>query len=165
VTELFTQVDAESGQRRGLIARRVTMTIFAAISLLALAGVFGQQATSSSVPGLTVSAPESVRGGLFWQARIEVVAQADIEHPRLVFDDGWLEGMQVNSIEPAAGSESSRDGRLVLSYGPLKAGDRLVVWMQFEVNPTNAGKRSLALSLDDGTTQVARIERDIRVFP
>jgi hypothetical protein len=165
VTELFSRVEGERGQRTGLIARRSVMTVFAAISLLALGGAFGQRATTSEAAGMTLQAPETVRGGLFWQARIDIRAPRAIEHPRLVLADGWLEGMQVNSIEPAAESESSRDGRLVLSYGKLAAGDRLTVWLQFEVNPTNVGRRSLALELDDGTTPVARIDRDIRVLP
>ena len=54
--------------------------------------------------------------------------------------DGWVEGMQVNSIEPAAESETSRDGRVVLSYGDLEAGDVLRIWLQFEVDPTNVGQ-------------------------
>jgi hypothetical protein len=37
--------------------------------------------------------------------------------------------------------------------------------MQFEVDPTNTGKRSLALELDDAQTPLARIDRDIRVLP
>jgi hypothetical protein len=165
VAELFSQVDGERGQRVGLIARRAVMTLFAAISLAALAGAIGQRATTSEASGMTLQAPETVRGGLFWQARIDIRAPREIQNPRLVFAEGWLEGMQVNSIEPAAGSESSRDGRLVLSYGKLAAGDRLQIWLQFEVNPTNVGRRSLALELDDAETPVARIDRDIRVLP
>jgi hypothetical protein len=166
VAELFSAIpDRERGQRAGLIARRTVMTLFAAVSLLALAGVFGQVSTSSQAPGLTVDAPDTVRGGLFWQARIDIRPERTIRRPRLVFADGWLEGMQVNSIEPAAQSESSRDGRLVLSYDRLEPGDRLQIWMQFEVDPTSTGKRSLALELDDAETPVARIDHDIRVLP
>ena len=54
-----------------------------------------------------------------------------------MLDEGWVEGMQVDSIEPAPADEESRDGRLVLSYAALGAGDVLKVWLQFEVNPTN----------------------------
>ena len=82
-----------------------------------------------------------MRGGLFFQSRIEIRALAAIEHPRLVLDEGWVEGMQVNSIEPAAESETSRDGRVVLSYGALEPGDVLRVWLQFQVEPTNVGTR------------------------
>jgi hypothetical protein len=170
VAELFAELpDDDRGQRVGLIARRVLMTLFAVIALLALAGAFGQRATSSTDAGSGVTvrlqAPTTVRGGLFFQARIDIGATRDIAQPRLVFDEGWLEGLQVNSIEPAAESESSRDGRLVLSYGALGPGDRLRIYMQFEVNPTNVGRRSFGFELDDGQARVARIDRDLTVLP
>jgi hypothetical protein len=166
VPELFSAIgEDDRGQRVGLIARRTVMTIFAAISVLALAGAIGQISSTSHASGLTLDAPHTVRGGLFWQARIDIRPSRAIESPRLVFGEGWLEGMQVNSIEPAAQSESSRDGRLVLSYDRLKPGDRLQIWMQFEVDPTNTGKRSLELELDDAQTPLARIDREIRVLP
>jgi hypothetical protein len=114
---------------------------------------------------MVVSAPSTVRGGLFFQTTIEITAEAPVEHPRLVLDEGWLEGMQVNSIEPAADSESSRDGRLVLSYGALERGDRLKVWMQFQVDPTQAGRRSRGVELDDGTQRLARVDRELMVLP
>jgi hypothetical protein len=170
VAQLFAELpDDDRGQRVGLIARRAVMTLFAAIAVLALAGAFGQRATSSTSTGsgvaLRLDAPTTVRGGIFFQARIDVSATRAIGQPRLVFDEGWVEGLQVNSIEPAAESESSRDGRLVLSYGALGPGDRLRVYMQFEVNPTNVGRRSFGFELDDGQARIARIDRDITVLP
>jgi hypothetical protein len=33
------------------------------------------------------------------------------------------------------------------------------------VNPTNVGRRSFAVALDDGTTALARIDRDLTVLP
>jgi hypothetical protein len=106
-----------------------------------------------------------VRGGLFFQSRIEIRALRALEHPRLVLDEGWVEGMQVNSIEPAPVGEANRDGRVVLSYDRVDAGERLVVRLQFEVNPTNVGHRSYGLELDDAETRVAAIDRQITVFP
>ena len=73
--------------------------------------------------------------------------------------------MQFNSIEPNPMSEAGRDGRVVLSYDGLDAGERLVVWMQFEVDPTNVGHRSYGLQLDDAETQVAAVHRSLTVFP
>jgi hypothetical protein len=169
VADLFSVSSDTRGQLIGLTARRIVMTVFAVISVVALVGLFGQRAVSSDAAGpaatMRLEAPKTVRGGLFFQARIDIDARTDVDQPRLVFADGWLEGLQVNSIEPAAGSESSRDGRLVLSYDTLHAGDRLRIWMQFEVNPTNVGRRSFALELDDGQTPVARIDRDLTVLP
>jgi len=88
-----------------------------------------------------------------------------IEHPRLVLDEGWLEGLQVNSIEPAAESENPRDGKLVLSYGGLDAGDRLKIWLQFQVDPTNPGRRPHGLQFDDETRTLVRIDRELTVLP
>jgi hypothetical protein len=170
MSELFTGVEDHPGGRRiGLAARRAWIGLFALISLAALAGFIGQRPAHSEAMApearTTLQAPEVVRGGLFFQARIDIRALQDIEHPRLVFDTGWLEGMQVNSIEPAADSESSRDGRLVLSYGTLAPGDLLRIYLQFEVNPTNVGERSYGFELDDQERRIARIDRQIRVLP
>jgi hypothetical protein len=170
VTELFSGVGPDDrGVRVGLWARRAIMAAFALISLAALIGFIGQRASTSNAATpsvrMTLAAPEIVRGGIFFQSRIDIRALAAIEHPRLVFDEGWLEGLQVNSIEPAAESESSRDGKLVLSYGALEPGDLLRIWLQFEVDPTNVGKRSYTFELDDEERPLARIPRTLRVLP
>jgi hypothetical protein len=172
VTQLFSDVAADPeprGEAVGLWARRAVIAGFAAVSILGLAGVFGQRTSRSSAtsPQATIhlTAPSTVRGGLFFQSRIEIRAQQTLQHPRLVLDGGWTEGMQVNSIEPSPVGETGRDGRLVLSYDGVDAGERLVVWLQFEVNPTNAGHRSYDLELDDAETKVAAIQRSITVLP
>jgi hypothetical protein len=170
VTELFSDLTNDSrGSIVGLWARRAVMTLFALISLAGLLDLFGQHASSSLAASpsarMTVTAPETVRGGIFFQSRIEIRALTPIEHPRLVFDDGWVEGLQVNSIEPGAETETSRDGKLVLSYGKLAKGDLLRIWLQFEVDPTNTGKRSYAVELDDATRPLVRVTRTLRVLP
>jgi hypothetical protein len=156
-------------QVRGLWARRIVIALFCAVSALALADRFGQQPTSSiaATPAarMRLSAPEVVRGGLFFQSRLEVRAARQIAFPRIVLDDGWVEGMQVNSIEPAPASESSRNGRVVLSYDKLAAGDVLRIWLQFEVNPTNVGHRPYGVELDDAATRLVRLPHAITVLP
>jgi hypothetical protein len=106
-----------------------------------------------------------VRGGLFFESRVEIRAVDAIDHPRLVLDPGWLEGMQFNSIEPAPVGEASRGRRVVFSYDALKAGDTMTVWLQFEVNPTTVGRQPYGIELDDAETPVARLERGLTVFP
>jgi len=156
-------------QHRGVWARRIVIALFCAFTALALAGRFGQEAerseATSPAADLQLTAPRVVRGGLFFQSRLEVRARREIAFPRIVLDDGWLEGMQVNSIEPAPASESSRDGRVVLSYDKLAAGDRLRVWLQFEVDPTSAGHRPYGVELDDAGTRVVRLSPSLRVLP
>ena len=161
--------DDERGERRGLRVRRVLMGVLALVPLVALTGVLGQRATTTSAAGpqasIAVRAPRTVRGGLFFQSRVTIRVTGRIQHPRLVLDPGWLEGMQVNSIEPSAQDESSRGGRLVLAYSTLKPGDLVQLWLQFQVNPTNVGHRTYALELDDDTQRVARVQRTITVLP
>jgi hypothetical protein len=172
VTKLFTDVAAvpePRGEIVGLWMRRAVLMVFAVVALLGLLDVFGQGTTqtAASTPAavLRVTAPKAVRGGLFFQSRVEIRALRNIAHPRLVLDEGWVEGMQFNSIEPSPVGEASRDGRVVLSYDTVDAGKRLVVWMQFEVNPTSVGHRAYGLELDDADTQVAAVHRAITVFP
>jgi hypothetical protein len=172
VTKLFTDIAAvpePRGELVGLWTRRAVLTLFAVLMVLGLLDVFGQAATqtAASTPAATlrVTAPKAVRGGLFFQSRVEIRAHRAIAHPRLVLDEGWVEGMQFNSTEPAPVSEAGRDGRVVLSYDALDAGERLVVWMQFEVNPTNVGRRPYGLELDDAETKVAAVHRSMTVFP
>ena len=172
MTKLFTDVAAVPEPRSelvGLWARRAVLTLFAALVVLGLFDVFGQGTTQTvaSTPAavLRVTAPKAVRGGLFFQSRVDVTARRAIAHPRLVLDEGWVEGMQFNSTEPAPVSEANRDGRVVLTYDALDVGERLVVWMQFEVNPTNVGHRPYGLELDDAETRVAAVHRWMTVFP
>ena len=83
----------------------------------------------------------------------------------LVFAPGWMENMHINTVEPAPTEEASRDGDLALHFGPLGAGERLVLYMQFQVNPTNVGRRSADVELYDGETLIATVERTMTVFP
>jgi hypothetical protein len=170
MTDAFADLPIRSRSlTAGMWIRRAVMTVLALVVLLALVNRFGQRPTRSMTRSptatLRLTAPETVRGGLFFESRVEIRAARAIDHPRLVLDDGWIEGMQVNSIEPAPVGEASRYGRVVLSYDTLQPGDVLRVWLQFEVNPTNVGRRSYALALDDAERPVARLARDITVLP
>jgi hypothetical protein len=172
VTGLFSEIAADTSPGSvevGMWARRALMTLFAVVAGLGLLNVFGQHTSdrtaSSAAATVRLTSPAAVRGGLFFQSRVDVRAARAIDHPRFVLERGWVEGMQVNSIEPSPVGEASRDGRLVLSYDGLKAGDRLVVWFQFEVNPTNIGHRSYAVELDDGETPITRVRHHITILP
>jgi hypothetical protein len=155
--------------RAELAARWSVLGLLTAVAMVALFGVFGQEARQSAASAgaaeLEVSAPTAVRGGLFFQGRFTVDAREPIENATLVLDPGWLENIHINTIEPAPTEEASRDGDLALSFGPLTAGDRLVVYMQFQVNPTNVGRRSADVSLYDGQTELVSIDRTLTVYP
>jgi hypothetical protein len=149
--------------------RRALVVLLALVPILGLLDVFGQRPSTSraeAVPAsLAVSAPGAVRGGLLFQARFTIEAKESLKDATLVLDDGWLDGLTVNTIEPGPVSEASRDGRLALDLGHLPAGSRYVLFMQFQVNPTTVGFRTLHADLDDGGLRVGTLTRHLRIFP
>ena len=110
-------------------------------------------------------APTTVRGGLIWEARFDVHAVRTIRDARLVLDSDWLEANTVNTIEPSPSQETSRNGALELELGRLPAGQRHLLFMQFQTNPTNVGRRTVTVDLLDGNQQLLRISRTLTVFP
>jgi hypothetical protein len=156
-------------ERVELAFRRTFFGLLVLFLIAGLLNVFGQRPTTShaaaSAAELEVFAPKALRGGLYYQGRITVEAREDIEKATIVFDSGWTEQMQINTIEPSPVGESSRDGKLALDMGHLAAGRKLVLWLQFQVNPTNVGRRSQDVALYDDTTLLAEVDRTVTIFP
>jgi hypothetical protein len=156
---------------RGLLpwVRRSLLALVAAVLVLGLLNVFGQRPSSTSAAAapatLTVSSPGAVRGGLLYQARFTIQAKEALHDATLVLDEAWLDGMTVNTIEPSPVSEASREGNLALSLGHIPAGARYVLFMQFQVNPTSVGSRTLHVELGDGDQHVLTLTRHLRIFP
>jgi len=161
--------DEPRALNRGLWARRVVMAALAAIPILGLAGVLGQEAHTSSVASegvdVTLRAPATLRGGLLFQSRIVLTAHRHLEHPRLVLDRGWFEGMQVSSITPDPQSESVQGDRTTLTFDALDAGTTTTFWLQFQVDPTLVGRRPYGVEVQDGEVPLARLHRTITVLP
>jgi hypothetical protein len=100
-----------------------------------------------------------------FQGRFTITARRDLKTPKLVLDPGWFEQMTVNGFEPQPSSETTRDGRVVITFDSLSAGQKLVFWTYFQVNPTNIGRRSQGVELDDGNTPLVQIHRKVTIFP
>jgi hypothetical protein len=149
--------------RRGLFA------LVCAVPVVALFNVFGQHPDSktlvASAASLKVYAPSHLRGGLLYEARFHITARKELKSATLVLGSGWLEGMTVNTIEPSPVGEASNNGRLSLDLGHIPAGESYVLYMQFQVNPTNVGRRTQTVELKDGETSVLSYERELTVFP
>lgn len=141
------------GRRLHPWGRRVVLVAMVVLLALALTGRFGQTERVASAPPhaaakLELRAPKALRSGLLWRGRITVTARRRIERPELVLAPGWFSAMQVNTIEPAAADEASRGDRVVLTYPTLQAGDKLVVYLQLQVNPTTSGRQDLSVALE-----------------
>ncbi|MFZ1155193.1 MAG: hypothetical protein WAN93_09840 [Solirubrobacteraceae bacterium] len=149
--------------------RRLLLCLIAVLPVLALLGVFGQKPSTATVDAqaarLSVTAPERLRSGLIFQVRVEVLAHRGIHELQIVFDRGWWESMSVNSIVPEPTGEGSQNGKVILSYGALPAAQTLAVWIYFQVNPTNVGKRREDVGITDGSTPLAELHRSLTIFP
>jgi hypothetical protein len=148
---------------------RLVLIVLLALIAVALAGVFGQPPASSSAAGrsasLTVSAPDGLRGGLIFQAKFDVRARRELRKAALVLDPGWFEGMTLNSTVPDPIGWAQRDGRNVIELGHIPAGERYVLRLQFQVNPTSLGGRTQDVRLEDGGRTIAVLHRSATVYP
>ncbi len=158
-----------SGRAHSPWVRRALLCLIALLPLLALLDFFGQTPSTSSaasaIASMSVTAPTRLRGGLIFQVRVRVVARQEIEQLQLAFDRGWWNSMSVNSLAPEPSSETSHDGQVVLSYGDLPAGQSLICWIYFQVNPTNVGNRREDVELLDGNRPLLHIHRSLTIFP
>jgi len=157
------------GRRNHAWVRRTLIVLVGLVPLLALFNLFGQRPhlanAQSAKADLELYAPGHLRGGLLWEARFTITAHRDLKDARLELDKGWLEGMTANTIEPSPVGEGSHDGKLVLDLGHVPVGQRYILFMQFQVNPTNVGHRSADIRLEDGERHVLTVPHTITVFP
>jgi hypothetical protein len=157
------------GRHRHAHYRRLGLAVLTLIVLAALAGVFGQESTTTVAAAreaaLSVEAPPHLRGGLLFQARFEIEAKRRLAHPKLVLSSGWLDSMTLNTVAPTPLSENSGPDGLSMAFEELAAGQTLIVWTDWQVNPTNVGRRGEDATLFDGRTQIASADRTVTVFP
>jgi hypothetical protein len=155
--------------RERLLPRWILLALLTAVIALGLLNVFGQGPKTSEVEGpaasLKVYSPTRLRGGLFYESRFTIEARRELENATLVLDSGWLEGMTLNTLAPSPIGEASRDGSYALELGHLPAGARHLFFLQFQVNPTNVGRRSQDVELHDGEKRLLHIDRTVTVFP
>jgi hypothetical protein len=167
--QLVLKVARDREGRRDVVVRRVALSALLVVLALGLFNVFGQRPSitdaDTDAARLEVYAPERVRGGLFYEARFTIDAVRQLENATLVLDPGWAEGITINTLEPAPLGEASRDGKVVFELGRVPAGNKHVLFMQLQVNPTNVGHRSQDVQLFDGDELLATIDRSITVFP
>jgi hypothetical protein len=167
--ESLNRYRTSSNRAYGPWARRVVLLVLGLVVLAALLNRFGQHPVTSNAAApaaaLEVQSPDNLRGGLIFQARFTITAHQRLAKPTLILQRGWFESMSVNSIVPDAPQQDARDGRLSLTYPPLAAGSSRVVWIYFQVNPTNLGRRSQGVVLADGSRRLAAVQRSVTVWP
>src|SRR5207253_1623482 len=114
---------------------------------------------------LKVYAPVHLRSGLVYAARFHITARDDIKDAFLVLDPSWAEGYTVNGVAPQPVTEADRNGRIAYGFGHIPAGQSLIFFMSLQVNPTNVGRHSQNVELDDGETPILTVHRKVTIFP
>jgi hypothetical protein len=155
--------------KRELPWRRAGVVLLLTFLGAGLLNAFGQR-PRTSVAGvgdatLEVYSPAHVRAGLYYEARFTIHALHELKDASLVLSTGWLEGITLNTVEPSPVGESSRDGSPAFELGHIPAGDEYVLFLHFQVNPTNVGRRAQNVELYDGERRLLTIHRRVTVFP
>jgi hypothetical protein len=158
-----------AGRERRPWSRRIAVAALTLICAAALLNAYGQAADVDTVSGggatLEIKAPKRVRGGIFYEMRFEIRAERELREARLVLGSGWFEGITINTVEPGPLGEASRDGDVSFELGRVPAGDRHVLWLQGQVNPTTVSRRDVTVELLDGETSLLTHERPMTVLP
>jgi hypothetical protein len=151
------------GRDLGQWLRRGFLALLLVFVVAALLDVFGQGSTTTEASGpaatLGLTAPASVRGGLLYQARFRIHANQPIGAPVLQLDRGWYEQTTVNTVEPEPAATTSDDDHVKLRFPPLARGRTLVVYINFQANPTNVGSHDADVTLLDADRPIATIDR------
>jgi hypothetical protein len=149
--------------------RRVLVGVVALVALLALLGFMGQTPSTTtakaSPASLSVSAPDTVRGGLLYQARFTIRAHRSLKDATLVLNRGWFDGLTIDTIEPSPVNQASRNGAVVFELGHVPAGSKYVLYMEYQVNPTTVSSRTLRVRLEDGQRKLVSLSRHFRILP
>jgi len=157
------------GRHWWVYVRRVLLSLLGAVLVLGLLNVFGQRPKSStaSAPAasLKVYAPVHARSGVVYAARFHITAHRDLKDAFLVLDPGWAEGYTVNGLAPQPLTEADRNGRIAYGFGHIPAGQSLIFFLSLQVNPTNVGRHSQNVELDDGETPILTVHRKVTIFP
>lgn len=157
------------GKAAGQWLRHAFLLLLTIFVLAALLNVFGARPQTkeagAAAATLKVTAPERVRGGLLYQARLEIHAKEAIGAPTLVFDKGWIEETTINTLEPEPAETTSDARHLKVRYPPLSPGQTLDVYISLQANPNDVGTHNADVALYDADEEIASIDRTQVNFP
>jgi hypothetical protein len=160
--------DLDGRENRPYI-RWALLTALGLFLLSGLGNAFGQRPETARATAhgaaLEVYSPDHLRSGLYFMARFTIRAERELREATLVLDPGWLEAITMNTVAPAPVGEANRNGKLSFDLGRIPAGTKHVLFVHFQVNPTNLGVRSQDVALYDGERPIVRVERTVKVFP
>ncbi len=159
-------VEGKPGMLRGFLP----VFILGALLLAAMLGLFGgghdpTVSAEGRVAKISVTAPQKIRNGEFFEIDIVVSARRPIAKPVVAISSGYLFDVTVNTHIPEPKDMGFEDGQFRLEYPAMKAGDQLLVKLDGQVNPTLVGQNSGQVSVLDDKTPLVRRPVHLWVYP
>jgi hypothetical protein len=136
--------------------------------LWALSGLAGVEETRSAESGAATAtwhAPARIRNGEFFEMRLAVDAHERIDELVVSIDLALWEDFTINTFFPAASEETTEDGRLRLTFGPVERGGTFEMKVDAQINPDMLWRNEGAVVVSDGDDRLLEIPVVIEVLP
>ncbi len=148
----------------------LSLAILGAFMALVASGLLGGvprpvHSVTTPAVALHVRSPDVIRNGEFFETEIVVEARQRFSKLVIGVSPELWQNITVNTFIPAASEESFENGAFRFDYGPLEAGERLVVKIDSQINPALVGGTGGAVTVSDDKTQRAALPLAIRVLP
>lgn len=150
-------------------ASPISLLVLTVIMVLGVSGLLGkpvsQTTTHRGQAELSIDMPAVIRNGDFFETRIRVHAIEDIEKLQIEVSPALWREVTVNSMIPAADTESFKGDAFRFEYAELAAGETFLVKIASQVNPRLLGELSGHIRVLDDGRLLADAERTMKVLP
>ncbi len=136
-----------------------------AFALTGLAGVEETRTDETETATVTWHSPVRIRNGEFFEMRLSVEAHEAIDELVVGVEAALWEDFTVNTFFPAATEETSEDGELRFTFGPVAAGTTFLMKVDAQINPDMLWRNEGVVSVYDGDEPIARLPVVIEVLP
>ena len=156
--------------QRGWPAGLASLVLLGALILAAIAGWLGgmpsetARAANADVE-LSVTQPRILRSGMFFETVIELRARQPLEDATIAMAAPLWRSITINTAMPQASEEEFSNGDYRLHFGPLQAGESIVLKLDSQINPDLFAGTHGAVSANDGDRRLVTLPITKRVLP
>lgn len=114
----------------------------------------------------TVEGPARLRNGEYFEMILNIEAENAVEDTVVLIGAPLLRDITVNTLLPDPSAQSFRDGSFEFRFGPLGAGENLVVKLDGQVNTSHTPSANEgAIAVAEGEIIVATVDYAMEVLP
>ncbi|HSK92651.1 MAG TPA: hypothetical protein VLA76_01180 [Candidatus Angelobacter sp.] len=145
-----------------------SLVAFGVVVALGLSGLLGHERDWHARNGdveMTIHASQVIRNGEFMELRLRLVSEEPITEPSIGVQASLWEDLTVNTMIPAATDESSEDGELRFTFGPIDGGVEFLWKVDLQVNPDIVAGNDGTVTVYDGEEELVSADLSIFVLP